>query len=36
MGNSGQQEFLAQLKAWSVVEDPVLAEAATWAITRLS
>ena len=36
MGNSGEQEFLTQLEAWSTAEDPVLAEAATWAITRLS
>jgi epoxyqueuosine reductase len=35
MGNSGEQEFLPQLEAWTRNEDPVLAEAATWAITRL-
>ena len=35
MGNSGQQKFLAQLEAWSTAEDPVLAEAATWAKSRL-
>jgi epoxyqueuosine reductase len=35
MGNSGQREFLAQLEAWNMDQDPVLAEAASWAITRL-
>jgi len=35
MGNSGQRQFLSQLKAWSAGEDPVLAEAATWAIESL-
>jgi epoxyqueuosine reductase len=38
MGNSGQQEFLPQLKRWAAAgdEDPVLAEAAAWAMERLS
>jgi hypothetical protein len=38
MGNSGEQEFLPQLKVWAKAEaeDPVLAEAAAWAIERLS
>jgi epoxyqueuosine reductase len=38
MGNSGEQEFLPQLKVWAnaEAEDPVLAEAAVWAIERLS
>jgi epoxyqueuosine reductase len=38
MGNSGEQEFLPQLKVWAnaEAEDPVLAEAAAWAIERLS
>jgi epoxyqueuosine reductase len=36
MGNSGQQEFLPQLKRWAAGdEDPVLAEAAAWAMERL-
>ena len=34
MGNSGQREFLPQLDAWSKNDDPVLAEAAAWAIQR--
>jgi epoxyqueuosine reductase len=38
MGNSGEQKFLPQLKGWAnaEAEDPVLAEAATWAIARLT
>ena len=36
MGNSGERHFLPQLEAWSAGEDPVLAEAATWAIGRLT
>jgi epoxyqueuosine reductase len=36
MGNSGERHFLPQLEAWSSGEDPVLAEAATWAIARLT
>jgi epoxyqueuosine reductase len=37
MGNSGEQEFRPQLEAWANAEadDPVLAEAAAWAIGRL-
>jgi epoxyqueuosine reductase len=37
MGNSGEREFLPRLEAWAHAEgeDPVLAEAATWAIARL-
>jgi epoxyqueuosine reductase len=37
MGNSGQQKFLSQLEKWASAdaEDPVLAEAAAWAIARL-
>jgi epoxyqueuosine reductase len=38
MGNSDQSEFLPQLEVWADAEadDPVLAEAATWAIARLA
>ncbi len=36
MGNSGEQRFAAQLDSWVAHEDPVLAEAATWARERLS
>jgi len=37
MGNSGEQKFRSQLEAWASTEaDPVLAEAATWAIARLT
>jgi epoxyqueuosine reductase len=36
MGNSGEQKFLTQLEAWSTAEDPVLAEAASWAIEQLA
>jgi epoxyqueuosine reductase len=35
MGNSGDAEYLPQLEAWAVGEDAVLAEAATWAASRL-
>ncbi len=31
MGNSGEPRFLPHLQAWSAGDDPVLAEAATWA-----
>jgi epoxyqueuosine reductase len=38
IGNSGERDFLPQLKAWADAEsdDPVLAEAAAWAIKRLT
>jgi epoxyqueuosine reductase len=38
MGNSGEQRFLPQLELWANAEagDPVLAEAAAWAIARLA
>jgi epoxyqueuosine reductase len=38
IGNSGEPEFLPQLKVWAdaAADDPVLAEAAAWAISRLS
>ena len=37
MGNSGEQKFRPQLEAWAGTEaDPVLAEAAAWAIARLT
>ena len=35
MGNSGEQEFLGQLDAWSAGEDAILADAAAWAANRL-
>jgi len=35
MGNSGERRFFAQLETWAAAEDPVLAEAATWAIRRI-
>ncbi len=35
MGNSGEQQFAAQLEDWAAADDPVLAEAAQWAINRL-
>ena len=35
MGNSGDADFLPQLRQWSEGEDEVLAEAASWAIRRI-
>src|SRR5450631_1192381 len=35
MGNSGEASFLAQLDAWRVGEDVVLAGAAEWARARI-
>ena len=35
MGNTGEQRFAAQLDAWAAADDPVLAEAAAWAIQRI-
>ena len=35
MGNSGEERFLPQLRAWATGEDPILAEAAMWAIAIL-
>ncbi|MFL6428881.1 MAG: tRNA epoxyqueuosine(34) reductase QueG [Acidobacteriaceae bacterium] len=38
MGNSGRTEFLPRLEVWAKAhaDDPVLAEAAAWAIARLT
>jgi epoxyqueuosine reductase len=38
MGNTGDRQFLPQLKSWAAaeVEDPTLAEAATWAISQIT
>jgi epoxyqueuosine reductase len=36
MGNSGDRDYLPQLEAWAAGEDAVLAEAAAWAVARLS
>jgi epoxyqueuosine reductase len=35
MGNSGEPKFLSQLEAWTASDDPVLADAAAWAVSRL-
>jgi epoxyqueuosine reductase len=35
MGNSGDPSYRAQLEAWAAGEDPVLAEAAAWSLTRI-
>ncbi len=35
MGNSGDSGFVPQLEVWRAGEDPVLAEAAAWAIHQL-
>jgi epoxyqueuosine reductase len=34
MGNSGLAEYLPKLREWAAGPDPVLAEAAQWALTR--
>jgi epoxyqueuosine reductase len=36
MGNSGLAGYLPKLREWAAVADPVLAEAAQWALARLS
>jgi epoxyqueuosine reductase len=36
MGNSGLVAYLPKLREWAVAPDPVLAEAAQWALARLS
>ena len=36
MGNSGDRTFVTQLELWAQEEDPVLAEAAAWALARLA
>ncbi|MGI4827857.1 MAG: tRNA epoxyqueuosine(34) reductase QueG [Janthinobacterium lividum] len=36
MGNSKDQQFRPQLEAWTKNEDPVLVEAAQWALDRLT
>jgi epoxyqueuosine reductase len=36
MGNSGLAGYLPKLQEWAVAADPVLAEAAQWALARLS
>ena len=35
MGNSGEPNFLKQLETWAAEPDPVLADAATWAIQKI-
>ena len=35
MGNSGDLRFTDQLKTWKAADDPILAEAADWAIQRI-
>ena len=35
MGNSREAKFLPQLRAWTSGDDPILADAATWAIAQL-
>ena len=34
MGNSGLEEYLPKLREWAAGSDPVLAEAAQWALAR--
>jgi len=36
MGNSGDPRFTPQLEAWAATDDPVLAEAAAWAIKQIN
>jgi epoxyqueuosine reductase len=34
MGNSGLEKYLPKLREWAASPDPVLAEAAQWALIR--
>jgi epoxyqueuosine reductase len=36
MGNSGDASHITTLQRWAAGEDPMLAEAARWALTRLN
>jgi epoxyqueuosine reductase len=36
MGNSGDKDFLPQLREWSEGEDEVLAESARWALCKIT
>jgi epoxyqueuosine reductase len=36
MGNTGDPHFLPQLESWATAEDPILAEASTWAIQQIN
>jgi epoxyqueuosine reductase len=36
MGNTGDTHFLPQLETWATADDPILAEAATWAIEQIN
>jgi hypothetical protein len=36
MGNSGLAGYVPKLREWAGAPDPVLAEAAQWALARLS
>jgi epoxyqueuosine reductase len=36
MGNSGDTHFLPQLEIWATADDPILAEAANWAIEQIN
>jgi epoxyqueuosine reductase len=36
MGNSGDPKFTSQLQAWAAADDPILAEAAEWAIKQIN
>jgi epoxyqueuosine reductase len=36
MGNSGDPRYAAKLREWAKGEDPVLADAARWALDRLN
>jgi hypothetical protein len=36
MGNSHDRGFLPQLETWRAGEDPILAEAAQWAIGQIN
>jgi epoxyqueuosine reductase len=36
MGNSGESSFTPQLQSWAASDDPILAEAAQWALNRIN
>jgi epoxyqueuosine reductase len=36
IGNSGESRFIPQLQTWAASDDPILADAAQWALHRIN